>query len=146
MQISYSCIVKNDPEVVWDFLMDFTNRPQWMDDVKASYFTDKKEGMLGSEYVEEAVFLGFTLKTAYKVVAYEHLKMLTSKSEAPPFHPEVIGTMDILEGGKVKITLAIKATLGPLELVPSFIIKKQLDKMMAPKINKFQKLMDLPKQ
>jgi hypothetical protein len=138
MKFEYTNNIKCTKEEAWSLIMDFERRSEWIHFIETTKFTDKKEGFVGSSYVEKFVFLGFHLNITYKIIDYKDHVFVKSKCTMPPFYPIVdVICNDIPNSNFVQCTLAFDISLGPLSLVPKSLIKKQVDAIIQPLVDNF---------
>jgi hypothetical protein len=143
MQFKYSSDVRNTLENVWDFAMDFERRPEWIHFFDKCYITHKTENWVGTTYKEKSVFLGIPLYIEYTITIYEHQKQMSSHCKMPPFFPTVHISVWDNGDGTIHSVLEFDIKLGPFVLVPKSIIKKQVDNIIHPFIDKFVEIMDV---
>lgn len=122
----------------------FTNmdrRPEFIDIMDKSEWLQRTEDGLGSIYREKLTFIGFPLNIDYEVTDYRENEIIASKCHMPPFHPVItIKVRD--EGKKCSASLTIDINLGPLEWMPKFLIKKQVDNIVDRFVKNYRKVLD----
>ena len=138
----YTSTVHNSMENVWDFIMDFERRPEWIDFFDKSYITKQTSNWIGTHYKEKLTFLGIPLYIEYIIIDYHEQHYMVSKCNMAPFYPVVTITAKDNEDGTVFTSLEFDIKLGPFFLVPKRIIKKQVDDLITPFIEKFREIMD----
>src|SRR5688572_15787830 len=79
--------VKCSAEKAFAFAKDLERRPEWIDFIEKSYYTSKKEGVIGSKYKEKLEFLGFHLYLEYEIKEYVENRLIIAKSNMAPFKP-----------------------------------------------------------
>lgn len=141
MLIEYNTIVKCTREEAWKLIVDIERRPDWVPFMERCYFTDFKEGWVGSKYQEKEVFLGIPLNINYEVIAYKENDHLRSRCFMPPFYPKVdINCSDAVGGCNCGLIIDIK--LGPFALIPQKLIRKQIDDLVQPLIDNFKQILE----
>lgn len=141
MVFEYSNKVKCTKEEAWNLIADIERRPDWIHFMEKCYWTDKKDGFVGSKYQEVEVFLGFHLNVNYEITVWKDHEQVSSICKMPPFHQ----TVDVLvkeEKDGVYCTLRINANMGVLGLIPKFIIKSQVDNLVQPLVDKFIEILE----
>jgi len=144
MRFIYSSNVRNSMENVWDFIMDFERRPDWIDFFDKSYITKKTSNWIGTHYKEKLTFLGIPLHIEYIILDYHEQHYFIAKSKMPPFYPVVTVTARDNEDGTIFSSLEFEIKLGPFWLLPKKLIKKQVDDLINPFIDKFVGILDQP--
>ncbi len=144
MRFSYSSIVHNDVDTVWDFIMSFERRPEWIHFIEKCTVIDKKEGWVGTKYQEKSVFLGIPLNITYEVTSYKEKDSWSSICKMPPFYPKIFVTIKDMGNGEIHGTLEFELKTGILGLLPKRLIKKQVDKLVDPCIERYLELLDRP--
>ncbi len=132
-------------EVVWGFIMEFERRPEWIHFFDKSFITDKKDGWVGTKYKDKLTFLGIPLFLESTITHYEENKMWCAKCPMPPFYPEIeVNTRDNGDG-TIYSSLQFDITLkGPFRFIPKSLIKKQVDELIAPCIDRYIDILDRP--
>lgn len=141
MTFEYNNFVRCTKEEAWGLITDLERRPDWIPFQEKVYWTDKKDGMTGSRYQEVEVFLGIHLNINYEVTVWKTNEQLSSKCLMPPLYPVV----DIFVKEKpagVDCTLRFSIKLGPLELIPKFLLKKQVDHLIQPMVDNFIRILE----
>ncbi len=140
MRFRYDITVNNSADKVWDFVMQFERRPEWIDFVDETEINDKKEGWVGTKYREKSVFLGIPLNVTFEVTEYTHKKSWTSICKMPPFYPEIFVRMHDEVNGSVSGYIEFEIKIGILGLLPKRIIRKQVDKLVRPIMENFERI------
>ena len=83
MEFTYSSIVRNDLDTVWDFIMDYDRRADWIYSYEKSYVSERKEGWVGARYKDKLSFLGIPLYIEYKITEYSNRSRIVSHSKYP---------------------------------------------------------------
>lgn len=142
MKFEYSNNIRCTKEEAWSLLADLERRPEWIHFMEKCYYTDKKEGIVGSKYQEKEVFLGIPLNLNYDVIAYEEFKQFSSRCTMAPFYPVVNIYVNELPNKTVFSKLEIDIKLGPFEWMPKFMIKKQVDALVQPLVDAFKNILE----
>ncbi len=141
MKFEYTNKVRCTREEAWALITNLERRPDWIHFMEKCYWTDKKEGMLGSRYQEKEVFLGIPLNINYEVVAYKEYQLMSSKCMMAPFYPQVdVSVREERDG--CYCTLTINAKMGPFALVPEKFLRKQVDALVQPLVDQFRKILE----
>jgi uncharacterized membrane protein len=127
-KVQYRNIIKCSVEEAFQLAMDMDRRPEWIDFISKCHFTDQKPGMIGSRYREVSVFLGIPLNIEYDIIAYEENARIKSRCTMGPLYPIVEVTYKPVPQG-VDSTLTVELTLGPLALMPKFVLKSMIDNL-----------------
>jgi len=125
-KVSYRNIIKCSVEDAFQLAMDLDRRPEWIDFISKCYFTEKKDGIVDSRYREVSVFLGIPLNIEYDITGYKENALIRSKCTMGPLYPIVEVTFKQVPQG-VDSTLTVELTLGPLALMPRFLLKAGID-------------------
>ncbi|HRH58077.1 MAG TPA: SRPBCC family protein [Chitinophagales bacterium] len=136
MIFEYSNHVQCTKEEAWKFIIDLERRPDWIHFQEKCYWTEKKPGMIGSRYQEKEVFLGIPLNINYEVTHWVEYERMSSKCMMPPFYP-VVDVIVVEEEDGCFCSLIINAKLGPFFLVPEKFLRKQVDALVQPLVDKF---------
>ena len=146
MIFKYTSDVHNTLENVWDFVMDFGRRPEWIDFFEKCYITHQTDDWVGTKYKEKSVFLGIPLYIEYKITIYEHQKQMSSHSNMPPFFPTVHISVWDNGDGTIHSVLEFDIKLGAFLLVPNKFLRKQVDGIIHPFVDAYVEIMDKPAQ
>lgn len=141
MTFEYNNFVRCTKEEAWQLITDLERRPDWIHFQEKVYWTEKKEGMVGSRYQEIEVFLGIHLNINYEVTEWKENEQISSRCLMPPLYPVVDVFVKEKPGG-VESTLRFSIKLGPFELIPKFILKKQVDNIIQPMVDSFKKILE----
>ena len=128
-------------EEAFSIFINMDRRPEFIDIMDKSEWLQRTEDGLGSIYREKLTFIGIPLNIDYEVTDYRENEIIASKCQMPPFHPLItIKVWD--EGKKCTASLTIDIKLGPLELMPKFLIKKQVDNIVDRFVMNYRKVLD----
>ena len=141
MIFEYSNHVQCTKEEAWKLISDLERRPDWIHFQERCYWTEKKPGMIGSKYQEKEVFLGIPLNINYEITAWVEYERMSSKCKMPPFYP-VIDVVVIEENDGVFCSLIVNAKMGPFALVPEKFLRKQVDALVQPLVDKFIEILE----
>jgi hypothetical protein len=141
MIFEYSNHVQCTKEEAWKLITDLERRPDWIHFQEKCYWINKKQGMIGSTYQEKEVFLGIPLNISYEVTAWKEYERMSSICKMPPFYP-VVDIIVLEESDGVFCSLVINAKLGPFRLVPEKFIRKQVDALVQPLVDKFIQILE----
>ncbi len=141
MLFEYSNLVKCTREEAWAFVINIERRPDWIHFMEKCYWTEKKPGMVGSRYQEKEVFLGIPLNINYEVTAWKEYEQMSSKCNMMPFYPVVDIFLKEEEDGCL-CTLRIEGNLSIFKLIPNSILRKQVDNLVLPLVDKFIELLE----
>ena len=144
MEFKYSSNVRNTLENVWDFAMDIERRPEWIHFFEKCYFTEKKSNWIGSKYKEKSVFLGIPLYIEFTILDYTHQQSMIAHSNMPPFFPTIKISASDNGDGTIYSALEFDMKLGPFFLLPKRLIRKQVDNLINPFVDRFIEIMDQP--
>jgi hypothetical protein len=145
MKFKYDSNVHNTLEEVWDFILDFSKRPEWIHFMEKSYVTHQTKNWIGTKYKEKFVFLGIPLYIEYEITNFKEHSLIESKSKMPPFYPEVVTVVKDNGDGTIYSSLEFDIKLGAFMLVPKSIIQKQVDNIILPFIEEYKRILDKPK-
>ena len=141
MRFEYTNKVRCTKEEAWQFIIDLERRPDWIHFMEKCYWTEKKPGMIGSRYQEKEVFLGIPLNINYEITAWKDHEQISSKCMMPPFYPVVDVIVKENEGGCI-CSLVVNAKMGPFVLVPEKFLRKQVDALVQPLVDKFIEILE----
>jgi hypothetical protein len=142
MKFEYSNNIKCTKEEAWELITDLERRPEWIHFMEKCYYTDKKEGIVGSKYQEKEVFLGIPININYDVIVYEEYKQFSSRCTMAPFYPVVNIYVNELPNKMIFSKLEFDIKLGPFEWMPKFMIKKQVDALVQPLVDAFKDILE----
>lgn len=141
MKFEYTSKVHCTREEAWALISNLERRPDWIHFMEKCYWTDKKPGMVGSRYQEKELFLGIPLNINYEVTAYREYEQMSSKCMMPPFYPQVdISVRQEKDGCHCALT--INAKMGPFALVPEKFLRKQVNALVQPLIDRFKHILE----
>ena len=144
MKVSYEAVVHNKIENVFDFVIDFNRRPEWVNFVGESYLTKKTDNWIGSTYKERLNFLKLPLALEYEIIDYQFPSKLTAKCQMPPFHPILDVDLTDNNDGTIHCYVELNMKLGPLRWIPRPILRNRIDYFFKPAIVKFSEINNLP--
>lgn len=142
MKFEYSNPVKCTKEDAWKLITDLERRPEWIPFMEKCYYTEKKDGIVGSRYQEKEVFLGIALNLNYEITVYKAYEQMSSKCLMAPFYPQVNIYVKEKPDKSVFCTLEFDIKLGPFEWTPKFILKGQVDKLVQPLVDNFISILE----
>jgi hypothetical protein len=143
MKVDYSNDVLCTKEEAWALITDFEKRPDWIPFMEKCYFTEKKEGWVGSKYQEKEVFLKIPLNINYTITAWKENQQLSSRCEMAPFYPVVnIFIKDIPGSKKINCNLQVEIDLGIFKFIPKSMIKPQIDALINPMVDNFVRILE----
>ena len=141
MIYSYKNTFNCSVEKAFALFMDMDRRPEFIDIMSESGWVNKTSNIIDSVFREKMVFIGFPLHLDSDIIAYEENKHYTSKCKMAPFYPTI--TLKVWpEGKKCGSSLDIEIQLGPLEYLPKFIIKNQVDSIVDKMVKKYGKALN----
>lgn len=142
MTFEYSNTINCTKEEAWSFITEIERRPEWIHFMDKCHWITKKNEIVGSEYKEEEIFLGFHIDVKYKVIEYKEFEKMTSKCDMFPFHQKVEISMKENINGTVFTKLIINADLGVLGLVPKFILNNRVNALVQPLVDEFKLILE----
>lgn len=142
MKFKYDSVVHNSMEEVWDFIMDFDRRSEWIHFFDKSFITHQTDNWIGTKYKEKLTFLGIPLFIEYEITEYVHQTYWKSKCKMPPFYPKIHCTAKDNGDGTIFSSLEFDIKLGPFFLVPKKLIQNQVDNLIEPFINNYIEILD----
>ena len=134
--------VKCSAEKAFALAKDIERRPEWIDFIEKSYYTSKKEGIIGSKYKEKLEFLGFHLYLEYEIKEYVEGRLIIAKSNMAPFNPTIsiyckpIGNNRSIGGMKLELSP------GPLALLPRKLVIREVEKFVEPLVERFKEMVE----
>ena len=145
MEFTYKSTVWNTIENVWEFVMDFERRPEWITFYDKSYISDRKEEWVGTKYKDKLTFLGIPLYIEYTITHYEENKEWRSNCKMPPFYPKLKAGISKNGDGSIDCYLTFEITLkGPFVFIPKSLIRKQVDELVEPCIQNYIDIISQP--
>ena len=144
MVFKYDSVVRNNVDDVWDFIMDFDRRPEWIHFFDKSFVTHKTEGWLHTKYKEKLTFLGIPLFIEYTIIDYKDKGSFTAKCTMPPFKPMIHTFIRDNGDGTIYSCLEFDIKLGPFSLIPKKLLKKQVDMLIEPCVQEYVRILDKP--
>lgn len=85
MQVTTSVEVAAAPEVVFAYISDAANNPQWQSGMVSARWTSDGSIGVGSTYDQVATFLGRTIESTFEVEAFEPGRMIRASSTGGSF-------------------------------------------------------------
>jgi hypothetical protein len=98
--------------VVFDFLADSSNNPKWQKGQRSCVWTSPPPHGLGSEYEQEARFLGRTVSTRFQVVEYDPGRSITIESIESSFPIRVRRSVEPIGPDRSRVTAGISGEPG----------------------------------
>lgn len=141
MTFTYKNKIKCTREEAWSLIIDLERRPHWIHFQEKCYWLEKKPGMVGSRFQEKQVFLGIPLNVNYTVTEWKDLARKTSKCDIGPFYQTVDIVIEDAQDG-IWCSLIIHAKVGPFVLVPEKFLRKQVDALIQPMVDKFSNMLE----
>lgn len=137
----YENIFNCSIEKAFELFINMDRRSEFVDITSESHWINKTPQILDSVYREKMVFLNIPLHIDSEIIAYELNKHYTSRCKMPPLYPSI--TVNVWPiGNKCGSSLDIEIKLGPLEYLPKFIIKSQVDKIVDNLVKNYRKALE----
>lgn len=136
MIFEFTSHVQCTKQEAWKLITDLERRPEWVHFQEKCYWTEIKDGFVGSRYQEKEVFLGIPLNINYEITNWIEYERMGSISKMPPFYPKI----DVLvyeENDGVLCSLILDVKLGPFILVPEKIIRAKINELVQPLVDEF---------
>ena len=144
MKFKYDSNVRNSLENVWDFIMNFERRPEWIHFFDKSFISEKADTWVGTKYKEKLTFLGIPLFIEYEITEYQERSNLFAICKMPPFKPKIEIQVRDNGDGTIYSSLEFEIKLVALRFAPKKFVKKQVDKLILPVIDNYIRILDQP--
>lgn len=141
MKFKYETTIENSKEATWDLMIDLNRRSEWIHFIDECYVTHQTDNWVGTKFIEKLVFLRIPLNLEQEVTKFEKYAAFHYGCKTPPFYPKVYSSMVDNGDGTITVTLEFDIKMGAFMLVPKKIIKKQVDNIIQPLIDEFEKLL-----
>lgn len=130
--ITTSAEIQRPAAIVFDFVADMANNPQWQQGQQRCEWTSAPPHGLGSTYDQEARFLGKTITSSFEVTEFEAGRLIRIVSTAGTMPIDVTRTVEQLDDERCRVSARVQGDppavfklFGPL-----------LDRMVARNVAK----------
>ncbi len=130
--ITTTAEIERPATVVFDFVADMANNPQWQQGQQRCEWTSEPPHGIGSTYDQEARFLGKTITSSFEVTEFESGRLIRIVSTAGTMPIDVTRTVEVLGDQRCQVSARVQGDpprvfrlLGPL-----------LDKMVSRNVAK----------
>ena len=130
--ITTTAEIERPATVVFDFVADMANNPQWQQGQQRCEWTSEPPHGIGSTYDQEARFLGKTVTSSFEVTEFEPGRLIRIVSTAGTMPIDVTRTVEALGDQRCRVSARVQGDpprvfrlLGPL-----------LDKMVSRNVAK----------
>ena len=134
--------VKCSAEKAFAVAKDLERRPEWIEFIEKSYYTSKKEGIIGSKYKEKLEFLGFPLYLEYEIKEYVEGRLIIAKSKMAPFNPMITIYCKPIDERRSIGGMKLELSPGPLALLPRKLVIREIEKFVEPLVVKFKEIVE----
>jgi len=130
--------IMQSPEVVFEYISDFTKNTEWQSGMKESYMLTEGPLAVGSRYAQVASFLGKKIESVFEVTAFEPGKMVNASSVKSAFpisfsrsvEPSGVGTL---------VKTKVEGDPGSYFKIGGFMLRKMVESTIRKDYKKLRK-------
>lgn len=124
MELFATRVINRPASEVADFFFDASNNPSWQKGMRHCEWTTPEPIAVGSEYVQEASFMGRSIRSRFKVTDYTPGQLITIDTVESTFPIRVTRTVEALGPDACRVTARISGGPGGAFRLLSPIIRR----------------------